>query len=489
MVDVRTDTAVGVATGVPGAGPRRRLLLRWGAVAGAGFVLAFLVPAPDGVTLQGWRLLAIFIATILGMILQPLPTGAMVLLGVTAVALTGTLPPARALAGYSDPIVWLVLAAFCIARAMIRTGLGRRIAFFFIRMVGHTSLGLAYALALTDALLAMVIPSNGARAGGILFPITRSLAEAYDSRPGATADRLGAFLMTLVFQSDVIICAMFLTGQASNVLIAQFARQAAGVELTYGRWALGAVAPGLVALLALPLVLRRVSPPGITQTRGARELAAAELRRLGPMSAGERLMLLVFALVVVLWTTEPWHRIDYTVVALVGVGVLLLTRVLPWEEVLADRAAWDVFVWYGGMVLMAKALGETGVTQWFAQRAGMLAAGWPSWGALVTLALIYFYAHYAFASITAHASAMYLPFLAIALAAGAPRLPAALLLACFSNLGASLTHFGTTPAPIYFGAGYVRQRAWWGAGLFASVVTIAIWLTVGTLWWRLLGWW
>ena len=111
------------------------------------------------------------------------------------------------------------------SRGMIKTGLGRRIAFLFIRAIGKHSLGLGYALVLTDMLLAMVIPSNGARAGGIIFPVAKSLAEAYDSRPGETANRLGSFLMTLIYQCDVIVCAMFLTGQASNVLIAKFAQQ------------------------------------------------------------------------------------------------------------------------------------------------------------------------------------------------------------------------------------------------------------------------
>ncbi len=81
------------------------------------------------------------------------------------------------------------------------------------------------------------------------------------------------------------------------------------------------------------------------------------------------------------------------------------------------------------------------------------------------LLLIYFYAHYGFASITAHATAMYTPFLVVILAAGAPPYLAVLSLAYFSNLDASLTHYGTTPAPIYFGAGYVKQRTWWLLGL------------------------
>ncbi len=454
---------------------------------GVGIAIA-LAPSPAGTTAASWRLLAIFIATILGLILQPLPGGAMVLLGVSATAILGVLTPAQALAGYANPIVWLVLAAFFIARGMIKTGLGRRVALLFIRAIGGTSLGLAYALSCTDALLAMIIPSNGARAGGILFPIATSVAEGYDSRPGPTARRLGAYLMTHVYQTDVIICAMFLTGQASNVLIASFARQVTGIELSYARWLVGAIVPGLVALLVVPLLIYRTYPPEVKRTPGAARFAAGELAKMGRTSRGERLMMAVFALVLTLWLTTGWHHIEYTVVALIGIGLLLVTNVLSWEDVIAERAAWDVFIWYGGLVQLATMLGETGITKWFAGVAAQLASGWEWGAALALLLLIYFYAHYAFASITAHSTAMFIPFLVVILAAGAPPVAAVLLLAYFSNLDASLTHYGTTPAPIYFGAGYVPQRTWWRIGLLVSLPNMAIFAALGLIWWKVLGW-
>jgi len=201
---------------------------RWAIVLGAGLAVAA-VPAPTGVSAQSWRLLAIFVSTITGLMIQPLPGGAMVLLGVSATAVSGVLTPQQALAGYGDPIVWLVLAAFFLSRGMLKTGLGRRIAFWFIRAIGSRSLGLGYALASSNLLLASFIPSNGARAGGIVFPIAKSLSEAYESRPGASARRLGAFLMPFLYQCDVIASASFLTGQASNALIARLALQATGL--------------------------------------------------------------------------------------------------------------------------------------------------------------------------------------------------------------------------------------------------------------------
>jgi len=463
-------------------------LVRWAVVLLVA-VGILLIPRPEGVEPASWRLLAIFAATITGSIVQPIPGAAIVLLGVTALALFKVLRIGDALAGYADPVVWLVLAAFFISRGMIKTGLGRRIAFLFIRAIGRHSLGLSYALASTETVLATVIPSTGARSGGIIFPITKSLAEAYESRPGPTARRLGAFLMTSVYQCNVIVCAMFLTGQASNPIIARLAQQTTGIEITYARWAVGSIVPALLSLLVVPWLLYRVFTPEIKHTPAASEFASKELKLMGPMKWSERLMLMVFGLVAILWITTKLHEIDYAVVAMLGISVLLVTGVLDWEDLISEKAAWAVFIWYGGLIRMAEALGQTGLTKRFAEAAASLTTGWKWWLALASLLLIYFYAHYVFASITAHATAMYVPFLIVILAAGAPAYLAVLSLAYFSNLGASLTHYGTTPAPIYFGAGYTTQRSWWTLGLITSVVTILIWSIVGFTWWKILGLW
>src|SRR5689334_15913384 len=143
-----------------------------------------IIPVPQGITPQSWRLLAIFAATIMGSIVQPLPGSAMVLLGVTALPVFRVMTIDESLTGYADPVVWLVLAAFFISRGMIKTGLGRRIAFLFIRAIGKHSLGLAYALGSTETVLATVIPSTGARSGGIIFPRSEERRVGKERRSG-----------------------------------------------------------------------------------------------------------------------------------------------------------------------------------------------------------------------------------------------------------------------------------------------------------------
>ena len=466
-----------------------RPIVKWLITIGVG-VLIYLMPRPEGVTAEEWMLLAIFIATIVGSIVQPLTGSAMVLLGVVALALTRAVPIEKALSGYADKVVWLVLAAFFISRAMIKTGLGHRIALIFVRLIGKKTLGLGYSLVFTDFILASFIPSAAARSGGIILPIARSVTETYDSRPeDGTEARLGTFLMTMLYQCEVILCATFLTGQASNVIIAGFARQQSAIDLNYTVWFVSAIVPALISLTVIPLMIYRLYPPEIKETPHAVTFAHEELEKLGALSRQEKILLVVFVVVVILWITTKFHGIDPTVIALVGISALLITGVLEWRDIINETHAWEVFIWYGGLVMMATALGETNIPTLFANAVASVTAGW-SWPvALAVLALVFFYAHYAFASITAHVTAMFIPFLAVTVAIGAPAGLTVLILAYFANLSAGLTHYGTTPAPVYFGLGYVTQKRWWTVGLIASIINIIIWSVIGSIWWKALGWW
>jgi DASS family divalent anion:Na+ symporter len=470
----------------------KRLRGRWGGLALLVLVylfIVYLIPRPAAVKPEGWRLSGIFIATITGLVLQPIPGGALVLAAIALVSLIGGLTIQQALAGYGDPTVWLVMAAFFISRALINTGLARRIALFFVRLFGQSSLGVSYALTLSDMVLASVIPSNGARSGGVILPIARSIAELYGSHPGPTAALLGSFLLTAVYQGICVTTAMFLTGQASNALAAQIATQQFGVPVTWSSWFVAGLVPGLCSIVAVPWVVQKLNPPTIRRTPEAAAFARSELAAMGPMSLPEKMLACVFVIVCGLWATSAIHKTDVTIIALCGAVALLLAGVLKWEDVLNERAAWDMFVWYGGMVRLGKALNDTGVTTEFARGVGSMFGG-AGWITLFAIALlIYFYAHYAFASITAHILAMLPPFVLVLLATGAPKGLVVYAFICFSNFSAGLTHYGTTPSPLFFAQGYTSMASWWKIGFVSSLVNIAIWSVVGFTWWKLVKIW
>jgi DASS family divalent anion:Na+ symporter len=448
----------------------------------------WLLPRPDAVDSRAWHLLAIFVATIAGIIAKPLPIGAMAFVGIAATLATGTLALEEALSGFTNGPLWLVMTAFFLASGFIRTGLGERIAYVLVAAFGRSPLGLGYSLVASDLVLAPMIPANTARAGGVIFPILQSLARTVVSGESADARRTRAFLTLAAYNATVITSAMFVTAMVANPLIVQLA-SSHGVTLTWTRWAVAAAVPGAVSLLVVPPIIYLLTARGAAMQADAPEAARAALGRLGPMRRSERVMAAVSVVLLAAWIAGSSIGLDPTAAALTAVAVLLVTGVLEWDAVAGDREAWNTFVWFATLVMMAGYLGELGLIAWFTAQVQPIVGGVQWLTGFTGLVLAYFYTHYFFASMTAHISAMYAPFLAIALALGTPPVFAALVLAFASNLFASLTHYGTAAAPILFSGGHVSLGAWWRIGLIVSLVNIAIWMGIGAVWWRALGLW
>ena len=227
---------------------------------------------------------------------------------------------AEALGGYAEPSVWLVLVAMIMARVLIDTGAAHRIALLFIRQFGKHSLGVSYALVMTDVTLAGGVPSITARSAGMVMPVGKAIAELFDSHPGATAPRLGRFLFASMYQGSAVACAMFLTGQASNILGAGLAMKLVNVEITWSSWFISAIVPGIVSCIAVPWVVYRRVPPEIVATPQATEFARAQLEKLGALDRNESIALGVFASIGLLWLTSGLHGLDVTFVSLLGSG-------------------------------------------------------------------------------------------------------------------------------------------------------------------------
>jgi divalent anion:Na+ symporter, DASS family len=455
----------------------------------AGVIIWFLPPF-GGLKPQAMHLTAIFVSTILGLILQPLPQGAVVLLGVAITAVTGTMTIADTMAGFSDATVWLIVAAFLFARGFIKTGLGRRIAFLLVSMFGKSTLGLGYALAFADAVLAPATPSNTARAGGILFPVVRSLSSSMGSEPGPTAKKAGAYLMFNSFHTCLITSAIFLTGVAPNSLMVKLAKDSFKFNITWTGWFWAALVPGVISLLVGPYILYKLFNPEIKRSPDAPALAKAELTKMGRMSLGEMGMLGVFLLTLTLWATGQWTNMNATAVALGGVAILLAINVINWDDVLGEKGAWDALAWFGGLVGLASGLSKVGVIGMLSTSLKTSLSGVDSWllGFLLVI-LAYVFVHYFIASMTAHATAFYVPLAMVAISIGAPTPLVLLVLGFMNSLNSCTTHYGSGPAPVFFGAGFIDQATWWRNGLIITIVNLVIWIGAGGLWWKVIGLW
>lgn len=446
-------------------------------------------PKPEEVSYQGWHLLAIFIATIVGIVLKPLPIGAIAIISMSVATVTRTLSLEQALAGFHSPVAWLVVFAFFISRGFIKTGLGGRIAYYFVSLFGKKTLGLSYGLLFSEFILSPAIPSVTARAGGIIYPVVQGLAKSFGSDPAlGTERRIGSFLMKVAYQGSIITSAMFLTGMAANPLLVGLTKDA-GYTITWGRWAIAAIVPGLISLCIMPLIVYKIYPPSIKHTPHAAETAQKRLSEMGGLEKNEWLMLIVFVLLLVLWIFGGVIGLNATVAAMIGLSLILLSGILDWQDVVKEHNAWDTFIWYASLIMMATYLNTFGFTPWLSEQVVQL-VGNLHWSiAFLILELIYFYSHYFFASNTAHVGAMYPAFLLVAIALGTPPAFAILVFAFSSSLMGCLTHYSSGPAPLFYGSGYIEIKDWWRIGFILSIAHLVVWVGLGSIWWKVLGLW
>ena len=316
----------------------------------ATLIIWFLIPVPEGVAPNAWQLLALFIGTIIAIIGKAMPIGAVSVIAIALVAVTGVTNPGKpgaalddALSGFSNQLIWLIGFSIMISLSLNKTGLGARIGYYFISLFGKKTLGIAYALTLAETTLAPVTPSNTARGGGIIHPIMKSIADSFGSKPELnTSGKIGRYLSLVNYNINPVTSAMFITATAPNPLIVSLIAKGThgSFELSWSMWAIAALVPGLCSLIVMPLVIYLLYSPEVKSTPDAPRFACEKLQALGPVTLPEKITLGVFALLLVLWAGIPAMifgpalAVNPTTAALIGLAVLLATGVLRWEDVL-----------------------------------------------------------------------------------------------------------------------------------------------------------
>ena len=454
-------------------------------------------PAPAGLAPSAWLYFAVFAGVIAALITEPLPAAACGLAGIVVLAVSG-LPftatqragagfnlPAEsarwALAGFSNTTVWLIFAAFVFAMGYEKTGLGRRVALLLVRQLGGRTLGLGYAIALSDLAIAPFTPSNSARSAGMIFPIVRSIPPLYDSHPGESARRIGSYLMWVAFATTCVTSSMFVTALAPNLLALDLIKKGTGVEVTWAEWFFGFLPIGGPLFLALPALIYLLYPPAVRRSADVPAWAGAELTRMGRVSRPEITMAALALLALGGWIFGG-RFIDATTVALAAITLMLIFRIVSWEEILANKAAWNVLAWFATLVVLADGLNRVGFIGWVGTRVAAAMVGYSPLAVMVLLVALFFAIHYLFASLTAHTTAV----LPVVLAAGmaVPDLPVrafALLLAFSLGLMGVITPYATGPAPVYFGSGYIARKDFWRLGLIFGAIFLAVLLGIGGL--------
>lgn len=457
-------------------------------------IIFFVLPAPEGLSLIAWHLFGIYLATIVGLVIKPYGEPVILLAAVALSAITiGNTEGAEKLVkigqtlnGYQSGTTWLIFTAFTLSSAFVITGLGKRIAYHMIRMMGNTTLRLGYVTMFLDLLLSPATPSNTARAGGIVFPIINSVAVALGSDPEESPKKAGRYLLMNVYMVVKTTSYIFLTAMAPNALALSLMAPILGFDLNWIKWFLAASVPGLLCLFLIPLICYLVSPPEL-KTVDNKAIAQKGLEELGPMSFREKALAVLFIVALFAWIFADSLGVNSTTVALTVMVLCVFLNIVSWDDIRKNKAGWDTLIWYGGIIGLSGVLDKAGFFTWLADvMSKNLDFGDHGNIALIVILTLSVAVRYLFASGGAYVAAMVPVFATVGKVAGAPVELLTLGLLFSNSYGGSVTHYGGGPGPITFGAGYNDIKSWWIAGAIIAFGSLIIHSTIGIAWWNML---
>ena len=332
-------------------------------------------PVPAGLTAPAWHLFAVFAAAIASVLIGAFPLLTASMLAVGAIVLTGTIKPEQAYSGFANSSVLLVVIAFIVAQAVVKSGLGQA--------RSASSWSAASAARRSASPTASCSPTRPSRRP---FRATRraaacssrscsSVAKGAGSKPeDPESRRLGGYLMFCSMAGLAVSSALWMTATSANPIAVQIVQQA-GLEIDFGKWLLASAVPSLVAIGLLPLIVAKLFPPGVGKTPEAPAAARRELAGMGPMSRDEWITAATFVLMVAGWIFGSKLKLNTTSVAFMGFGVLLFLGVITLDDITKQGDTLVTFLWLAVLFAMSAQLNELGFMGYVGERlASSLAA-------------------------------------------------------------------------------------------------------------------
>jgi len=470
-------------------------IIKLGIIITIGLIIS-LTPSPEGLGRDSWLFFSLFLCVIIGLIIEPFPSAFIGLAGVVVACILkiGPAPSSDGvfsseqvlkwgLSGFSNSTVWLIFVAFMFALGYEKSGLGRRIALLLVKKMGSRTLGIGYAIAFADLILAPFMPSNTARSGGTIFPIVKSIPVLYGSTQHDNPRKIGSYLTWVALASTCVTSSMFYTALAPNILAVSLLSETGFPAPTWQQWAFYFLPCGIVLILLVPYLTYIIYPPSIKISKDIPAWAEKELSGLGRMTLMEILMTILGCLALLLWILGETLNINPTLTALTVLCLMVLFGIITWEDIISYKAAWNVFLWFGALVTLAGGLNNVGFLSWLANKITILTSSYPPFVIMIILILSFYFIHYFFASTTAHVAALFTLF--VITAKGIPGINLVLLiyLLLFSvGLMGIFTPYATGPSPIWYGLGYIPSDTFWKLGAIFGVIFLIILLIIGIPW-------
>lgn len=472
-----------------------RQIITLGIIITIGLIIS-LLPVPEGLERDSWLFFSLFLCVILGLIIEPFPSAFIGLAGVVFACILkiGPVPSSTGdisseqvlkwgLSGFSNSTVWLIFVAFMFALGYEKSGLGRRIALLLVKRMGSCTLGIGYAIAFADLILAPLMPSNTARSGGIIFPIVKNIPVLYGSTPQENPRKIGSYLTWVALAATCVTSSMFYTALAPNILAVSLLKETGFPAPTWQQWTFYFLPSGIVLILLVPFLTYIIYPPSVKISKNIPEWAAKELSEMGRMTRREIIMTILGCMALLLWILGGTLDINPTLTALAVLCLMVLFGIITWEDIISYKVAWNVFMWFGALVTLAGGLNNVGFLSWIANKITTVTSSFPPFLIMIVLILSFYFIHYFFASTTAHVAALFTLFLVTA--KGIPGINTYLFiyLLLFSvGLMGILTPYATGPSTIWYGFGYIPSGTFWKLGAIFGVIFLIILLIIGIPW-------
>ncbi|WP_078038264.1 DASS family sodium-coupled anion symporter [Oribacterium sp. C9] len=455
-------------------------------------LLIFLLPTPVGLETEVWHLFGLTISLLFGLVLKPFPEPVISLI-VIGIGSFFVADPSSLYTGYAKLSVWFLLAVLLAFGAFKKTGLGQRMAYVLLRKfnqtkLGQTSLGLGYIMMICDLILSPATGSNTSRSA-IIFPIFRGVAESFGSYPDRDQKKLGAYLELLEHVVAMSTAVLFLTGMASNAVIASTIKDVTGIELSWGLWFKAALVPGLIVLFVCPLLVYKLFAPEMKNFGDIRPLVDAKLEEMGEMKKDEKLLFFMFILAILGWVVGPKFGINMNVVAFGLLALELLTGIITWDDMMKDRTAWNMYLWSGAFFSLSNAINAGGFYTWLSGRIQSVLdlSALNGMVVLIVLLLLSFSVKYFFVSNAAYIASIYPIILTLGLTTRVNLMMLSLMMAFFGGYGALVCNYGNGASIYLYGNGYVTQKDWYVKGTIMLFMIFGVFLLIGIPYWKLTG--
>jgi len=300
---------------------------------------AFMERGAEAFTQANIAMLAIFLLGIVLWMTEAIPNYLTSLIIIILLVLTGVLSEKDAYAQLGHKVMWLNIMSFVLASMLVKTGLAKRFALWFIIHFGKRASSVFLSFLFINIVLSAFISATTAKAA-ILLPIFMVIAAIYGARGGKDKNNFGR---NIVLQNLFYInvgASGFLTGSGANLLAASLITGATGYEIFFSDWmkANFFVAVALMVLgyfFAVRIFFPLPKNERIPQIKGGMDRLRAELKKLGKIQVEEYKSAFLFLSILVLWSTDKYHGISPTAVAFLGAIIALLPRIgiLKWNDV------------------------------------------------------------------------------------------------------------------------------------------------------------